>query len=181
MIVKATDTNGLTRFSISDSTGHYDIPVDLGSYTVAILPNPVQSSLIHQNCYTEQNVTLTSLGIDANDVNFPMEIANCPLLNVDLSSDRCRRCFNSNTYVSYHNSGFASAQNVEVIVQLPQYVTFISSDYPYTINPQGNYVFTVGLLAPNQSGIIHIVDHTECIEGITGLTQCTKSLDNACK
>lgn len=175
VIVKATDTNGLTRFSISDSTGHYDIPVDLGSYTVAILPNPVQSSLIHQNCYTEQNVTLTSLGIDANDVNFPMEIANCPLLNVDLSSDRRRRCFNSNTYVSYHNSGFASAQNVEVIVQLPQYVTFISSDYPYTINPQGNYVFTVGLLAPNQSGIIHIVDHTECIEGITGLTQCTKA------
>lgn len=175
VIVKATATTGLSYFSISDSTGHYDIPVDVGTYAVTILPNPVQTSLIHQSCYTQQNVTLTTIGQDANEINFPMELANCPLLNVDLSSDRRRRCFDSNTYVSYRNSGFAQAQNVEVTVQLPEYVTFVSSDYPHTINPQGNYVFTIGTLAPNQSGAIHIVDHTECINGITGLTQCTKA------
>lgn len=175
VIVKATGANGVPHFSISNSTGHYDIPVDVGSYTVTILPNPVQSSLIHQSCYTQQNITLTTVGQDANDINFPMELANCPLLNVDLSSDRRRRCFDSNTYVSYRNSGFAQAQNVEVIVALPEYVTFISSDHSYTINAQGNYVFAIGALAPNQSGFIHIVDHTECINGITGLTQCTKA------
>ncbi|HLP64758.1 T9SS type A sorting domain-containing protein [Flavobacterium sp.] len=173
VIVKATDSNGLIRYSISNSEGHYDIPVDVGSYTVAILPNPVQSSLIQQNCYTQQSVTLTAAAQDATNVNFPIELANCPLLNVDVSSDRRRRCFDSNTYVSYQNSGFATAQNVEVIVQLPEYVTLISSDHPYTINAQGNYVFFVGQLNPNQSGLIHIVDHTNCIDGITGLTQCT--------
>ncbi len=173
VIVKATDSNGFIRYSISDSAGHYDIPVVVGSYTVAILPNPVQSSLVQQNCYTEQNVTLTTIALDATDVNFPIELANCPLLNVDVCSDRRRRCFESNTYVSFHNSGFATAQNVEVIVQLPEYVTLISSDHPYTINAAGNYVFFVGQLAPNQSGIIHIVDLTTCTDGITGLTQCT--------
>jgi uncharacterized repeat protein (TIGR01451 family) len=175
VIVKATGTNGVSRFSISDSTGHYDIPVDVGSYTVEILPNPVQGSLIHQNCYTQQNVVLTTVGQDADGINFPLELDNCPLLTVDLSSDRRRRCFDSNTYVSYRNSGFATAENVAVVVHLPEYVTFISSDYPHTIDTQGNYVFTIGVLAPNQSGVIHIVDHTECVEGITGLTQCTKA------
>jgi len=173
VIVKATDSNGVIRYSISNSAGHYDIPVNVGTYTVAILPNPVQSSLVQQNCYTQQNVTLTNVGQDANNINFPVELANCPLLHVDVCSDRRRRCFDSNTYVSYNNSGFASAQNVEVILQLPQYVTIVSSDHPYTVNAQGNYVFFVGLLAPNQSGTIHIVDHTNCVENITGLTQCT--------
>ncbi|RAR46639.1 putative repeat protein (TIGR01451 family)/predicted secreted protein (Por secretion system target) [Flavobacterium lacus] len=175
IIVKATDTSGVSRFSISDNNGNYDIPVVPGTYTVEILTNPVQSSLIQQNCYTQQEVTITDVGQDANNLNFPMEIANCPLLNVDIASDRRRRCFDSNTYVSYSNSGFAVAQNVEVIVQLPEYVTFISSDYPYTINSQGNYVFNIGALAPNQTGFIHIIDHTECVDGITGLTQCTKA------
>lgn len=173
VIVKATDNNGSVRYSISDSSGHYDIPVTVGTYTVAILPNPVQSSLLQQNCYTQQNVTLTNIVQDANNINFPVELANCPLLHVDVSSDRRRRCFDSNTYISYNNSGFASAQNVEVILQLPEYITIVSSDHPYTVNAQGNYVFFVGLLATNQSGTIHIVDHTNCVENITGLTQCT--------
>jgi uncharacterized repeat protein (TIGR01451 family) len=175
VIVKATDANGISRFSISDATGHYDIPVDVGSYTVAILPNPVQASLIHQSCLTQQNVVLNTVGQDANGIDFPMELDSCPLLNVDISSNRRRRCFDSNTLVSYSNSGFAQAENVAVTVHFPEYVTLVSSDHPYTINAQGDYVFSIGALAPNQSGVIHIIDHTECIEGITGLTQCTRA------
>ena len=175
VIVKAVDSDGFSHFSISDINGNYDIPVNVGSYTVEILPNPVQSTLIEQNCYTQQEVTLAVMGQDANNINFPMKIANCPLLSVDLSSDRRRRCFESNTYISYTNSGFATAQNVKVTVEFPEYVTFISSDHPSTIDAEGNYVFEVGILAPNESGFIHIVDFTECIEGITGRTQCTKA------
>lgn len=175
VIVKAVDTNGTAYYAVSDSNGHYDIPVTTGSYTVQILTNPAQSSLIHQSCYTQQNVSLTIVGQDADNVNFPVELSNCPLLSVDVSSDRRRRCFEGNTYVSYSNSGFADAQNVEVIVKLPEYVSFVSSNYPYTINSQGNFVFAIGVLAPNQSGFIHIVDHVQCINGITGLTQCTKA------
>lgn len=175
VIVKATDANGVNRFSISDTNGHYDIPVEIGAYTVSILPNPVQNALIHQNCYTQQNVTLTTMGQDADNVNFPVELDYCPLLSVDIASDRRRRCFDSNTYVSYRNSGLAVAQNVAITVDLPEFVTFISANHPHTVNPQGHYVFNVGTLAPNQSGVIHIVDHTECIEGITGRSQCTKA------
>lgn len=175
VIVKAIGDNGFSHYSISDVNGHYVIPVDMGSYTVEILPNPVKSYLIEQSCYTQQEVTLTVLGQDANDINFPIELADCPLLNIDLCSDRRRRCFDSNTYVNYSNSGFAEAQNVEVIVQFPEYVTFISSDHTYTIDALGNYIFNIGTLAPNESGLIHIVDYTECIEGITGLTQCTEA------
>lgn len=175
VIVKAIDSNNFSYFSISDANGEYDIPVNTGSYTVEILPNPIQSSLIEQSCYTQQQVTLNQLGQDANDINFPMELANCPLLSVDIASDRRRRCFESNTYVSYNNAGFADAQNVEVIVKFPEYVTFVSSDHTYTIDASGNYVFDVGVLAPNQSGVIHIIDSTDCIQGITGLTQCTEA------
>lgn len=175
VIVKALDTNGLTHYALSDLNGYYDIPINTGTYTVEILPNPIQSPLISQNCYTEQEVTITEFGQDVNDLNFPLELAECPLLSVDISSDRRRRCFESNTHVSYMNSGFAEAQNVEVVVQFPEYVTFISSDHAYTIDAQGNYVFSIGTLAQNESGAIHIVDFTECINGITGLTQCTEA------
>lgn len=175
VVVKASDANGMTHYSVSDLNGYYDIPVNTGTYTVEILPNPILSSLISQNCYTEQEVTISQVGQDVDDLNFPMELASCPLLNVDLSSDRRRRCFESNTYVSYANSGFAEAQNVEVVVEFPEYVTFVSSDHAYTIDAQGNYHFNIGTLAQNESGTIHIVDYTECINGITGLTQCTKA------
>ena len=178
VLVKATDTNGIDHFSISDSMGYYDIPVTTGTYTVTILPNPIQSSLITQNCYSQQNVILQENGQDVDEVNFPMELANCALLTVDLSSDRRRRCFDSNTYVRYTNSGFAQAENVQVIVELPEYVTLISSDHSYTTNALGQYVFSIGTLTPNQSGVIHIVDHTECVEGITGITQCTQAWIN---
>jgi uncharacterized repeat protein (TIGR01451 family) len=175
VLVKAVDSAGSSHFSISDVNGNYDIPVDLGLYTVEILPNPIQSAIIEQNCYTQQEVTLTTMGLDVNNINFPVTLANCPLLSVDLVSNRRRRCFESMTYVSYSNSGFATAQNVQVIVQFPEYVSYLSSNVPATINADGNYVFNVGTLAPNQSGTIQIVDITQCIDGITGQTQCTKA------
>ena len=176
VIVKASDnSNGISYYSVSDINGQYDIPLDPGTFIVEILPNPVQSSLIEQSCYTEQEVTISEFGQDIDDINFPIELENCALLNVDLCSDRRRRCFESNTYVSYSNSGFAEAQDVEVTVQFPEYVTFISSNHSYTIDAQGNYVFDIGVLGPNESGVIHIIDYTECIEGITGLTQCTEA------
>ena len=175
VIVKAVDNNGLSYYSVTDLDGFYDIHVDTGSYTVEILPNPIQSSLIEQSCYTQQAVLINELGEDAINVNFPLELYNCPLLNVDISSDRRRRCFENNTYVFYSNQGFADANNVQVIVQLPEYVNLVSSDHSYTIDAEGNYVFNIGSLAQNESGIIHIVDTVECIEGITGLTQCTQA------
>ena len=175
VIVKAVGQNGLTHFSVSNSNGQYDIPVNIGTYTVKILPNPAQSGLIGQNCLTEQQVTLSTIGQDVSNVDFPIELANCPLLTVDIASDRRRRCFESNTYVSYANQGFSQAANAQVKVRLPEYVNFISSDHPYIIDGQGNYTFDVGTLQPDASGVIHIVDITQCEDGITGLTQCTEA------
>lgn len=175
VIVQAEDASGLRFYSITDAEGNYDIPVNVGTYTVTILPNPVQSPLIAQNCLTQHQVTTAVIGQDVTGVNFPIEIAACPLLNVEVNSDRRRRCFESNTYVTYSNLGFASQEDVEVKVSFPEYVSFVSSDYPHVIDAEGNYVFSIGMLAPNESGEIHIIDRTECVDGITGLTQCTKA------
>ena len=175
IIVKATETNGNTFYTNTNSYGLYNIPVDIGTYTIEILTNPFLENLISQNCYTNQQATINQAGQDINDLDFPIEIADCPLLSIDISSDRRRRCFASNTYVNYANNGVAEAQNVEVVVKLPEYVDLISASNTYTVDAQGNYVFNIGTLDPNESGNIHIIDFTQCINGITGLTQCTEA------
>jgi uncharacterized repeat protein (TIGR01451 family) len=67
----------------------------------------------------------------------------------------------------------ASAQ---VRVTLPQHVAFLSASVPHTRDPQGDFVFDVGPLAPAAGGTIVIVDSVECGNpDIRGLTVCTRA------
>src|SRR3712207_8201628 len=45
------------------------------------------------------------------------------------------------------NDGTAAVQNVQVHVQLPEYVVLVDAGHPYTKDRDGNYVFSIGTLA----------------------------------
>ena len=163
-------------YSITDSLGRYAIQTISGTYQVEqVIPNSI--FLITNplcpipNYYT---VHFDTLGMDTTGLNFFNEGIVCPYLTIDISSNPLRRCFRNYTNVHYCNEGYANVTGVEVHVQLPDYVEFISADHAYSIDTSGNYIFDIGNLN-HGCGDINIIDSVSCINGILGLTQCTKA------
>lgn len=171
IIVKTEPSN---NFGITSNSGTYFIQTDTGTFIIEpIISNP----LIIPECPNpyQHIVNFDSSGIDTMNLNFFNQVIECPYLTVDINSNMRRRCFQNNTYVQFCNEGFTDVSAVQLYVQFPEYVNFISADYPYTINSDGDYVFDIGNLSIGECGNIQIVDSVSCIEDITGLTQCTKA------
>jgi uncharacterized repeat protein (TIGR01451 family) len=164
-------------YGVTNNFGIYSIPTDTGTYQVEQVIPATNGLLINPLCPIPNfySVSFITSSPDATDIDFFNEGIACPFLTIGVNSDRRRRCFTNNTYIHYCNDGFADADSVEIHVQLPDYVIFISANYPYTIDTLGNYVFDIGNLPQGDCGDIHIIDSVACINGITGLTQCTEA------
>jgi uncharacterized repeat protein (TIGR01451 family) len=164
-------------FGISDSLGNYSIPVGVGTYIIKqALPLNTSEKKITQTCpINDYTIQFTSFGDTIKGKDFGNQGDVCPFLQTKISSNRRRRCFLNNTTVSYSNTGFLKAENVKVYVQLPEYVVLKKADKSFTKDSEGNYVFSIGSLDANQSGVINIQDSVVCKTGITGLTACTKA------
>jgi len=174
IIVKTEPDN---FYGITDSAGYYKIHTDTGTYNVKQLIPENNIFFINPLCPSPNYYTVSfdTLALDTAGLDFYNEGVACPYLKVDVNSDRRRRCFRNNTYIKYCNEGYANANNVQVHVQFPEYVNLISTDYAYTQDGEGNYIFDIDTLAQGACGTIHIVDSVSCELGITGLTQCTKT------
>ncbi|WP_242929333.1 DUF7619 domain-containing protein [Pontibacter vulgaris] len=168
-------------FGFSDVNGNYKIAVDnIGTYQIRqLLPDNKKGREIQQSSPAEgipQSVTITDKKSVVNGINFGNQVTLSPYLNASVSSTRRRRCFESTTKVTYTNSGFATANNAKVYLQLPKEVELLSADKSYTRLPNGTYVFEAGTIAAGQTGFITIQDKVVCgDETIRGLTVCTKA------
>lgn len=163
-------------YTSSNSDGYFELNVDTGTYEIEQILVGQSSLLANQICPdSSYTITFDTVGVDTSGFNFYNETTKCPLLTVDVFSNRRRRCEQSYTYIYYSNQGFVDTSNVKIYLELPEYVNLISSDYSYTIDSTGLIVFDIGDLKAGESGKIIIVDEVECIEGISGLTQCTKA------
>ncbi|MFC6998882.1 IPT/TIG domain-containing protein [Rufibacter roseus] len=166
-------------YGISDAQGNYAINVDTGSYIVKpVLPqgNGRKITPICYNAAEGKPVNVTAANGGVNNINFGNQVILSPYLEVDLSSNRRRRCMENVTTVSYSNDGFAPAANAKVTVQFPAEVAFKSASLPFTRDAKGNYLFEVGTLQPGQRGVISILDSVSCADpDIRGLTVCTKA------
>ena len=174
LIVKAEPEG----FGISDSLGNYSIPVNLGTYTVRqVLPDKkgVNLTQLCPNNPATYSVQFATYGNIASGKDFGSQGNICAFLQTNISSNRRRRCFINSTTVFYSNSGFVKAENVKVYVKMPDNVLLKKADKAFIIDTDGNYVFTIGTLDVNQSGVINIADSVVCKAGITGLTACTKA------
>ncbi len=160
-------------YAVVDSNGNYTLRTDSGT---AVVEQLITDPLMLQTCFTGgYSITFDSLGEDTSGFDFFNTIIECPRLDISITSDRRRRCFENHTYISYSNDGYADESNVQLIVDFPEYVHLISADLSYTIDSEGNYVFSIGNLASGESGQIHIIDSVACEFNITGLTQCTRA------
>lgn len=165
-------------YGVSDEFGKYSIPVDTGTYTIRQLLPKQNGRTITQSCpATPHTAHFTSYSNIIYEKDFANQADLQPFLAVDISSDRRRRCFTSQTVVYYRNEGFASASNVQIKVVYPEYVIPISSTVPWKRRQGDTLFFELNTLLAYSSGNIVITDSVACgNESIRGLTQCTQAI-----
>ncbi|RNI23453.1 DUF7619 domain-containing protein [Rufibacter latericius] len=163
-------------YSMSDSAGSYSFRAPFGSTTITPVLSPASRTQVVKSCLESTAVLTDSLNRDIKNVNFGYNIKECPVLSVDIAADRRRRCFTSNTMVTYANEGSADAHNVKIKVIYPQYVVPLSSSLPWIAKQDSALIFEIGTLKAGERHSFVISDSTICgIESIRGLSQCVKA------
>lgn len=125
-----------------------------------------------------QNVLATEFVNDtARGKNFSVNIPNCPLLRVSLGLGGNRVCVRNQINMMVSNvGGQPSSPETNVVLKLPKYLHFISSEAPYTFqSTDSTYIFPIGVLPPFSQKAINIIDSVACITSLTGFVQCVKA------
>jgi uncharacterized repeat protein (TIGR01451 family) len=155
--------------TLTDSFGHFTLPVDTGSYTVTIAPPGPYWEI----CNSPTTATITAF-YDTLTFDFPAQaIAECPYLTVDISAPFLRRCFDNNYYVHYCNDGTVTANDATVEVTLDPYFTYISSTLPLASQNGNTLTFDLGDVAVNDCGSFQITAYLDCDSTVLGQTHCT--------
>lgn len=153
-------------YAFTDADGNYDILVDSGSYQVKVSPPATMAAYTFPICLPEgRTCTFDSLGSTISGFDFPLKLdipCVVKVLSVNVTTNFRRRCFRSETRITYANDGWEPAEDNQVIVQIPDNITFISASNPYTLLPDGRYSFEVGDLGAFETGQIVIHDSVNC-------------------
>lgn len=171
VLVIATD--GVDEYvGFSDPNGYYKIFAPFGDYTVY-----AQSPGAYWDvCPTTVNVTLDDNNKIATQ-NFGLdEINECPLLNVNISLQRLRRCFENKGFIRYINTGTITAKDASIDLTLDAGLDLIAASAPYTNNGGNNYTFEVGDVAPFEAKNIDITVVPNCDSTSLGQTKCIEAV-----
>ncbi len=156
-----------TVYTTTDSLGNYEVALDTFNYVIALNINNLWKSCAIPNIKpTSWNDSLTQ--------DIPMQsAADCPALEVSLSTQRLRRCFDNTYFVTYDNKGTIAAQNAYILVDFDKYLKVKSATIPFTKVTNNTYRFevgTVGLFSPKTFSVQVLVD---CDSTKIGQTHCT--------
>lgn len=165
------------QYASTDEEGNFSFSVPYGSHTITPVFSPDKKTQLVTKCMESVQVEVDSLRQEVTGLNLGYNIVECSQLTVDITADRRRRCFRSNTTVTYTNNGNVDAQNVRVKVIYPKYVVPISSARPWTAKLDSALVFDIGTVKAGERTSFVIADSTICgNEAIRGLSQCIKAV-----
>ncbi|MDA3909868.1 MAG: choice-of-anchor L domain-containing protein [Bacteroidales bacterium] len=179
-IVLQTDIDNLV--AISENTGFYSMPLNLGTYNISAVVPPLFDIL--NPASGSHNVTVDYTGQELDLNNFAL-ISNidCPLLNVDISGEDLTECNTSTLVISFNNDGTVMADNVVVNLELNENLSLLSSEISYTEVGVNTYAFDLGDLNVFESGLFELIVQIDCDIDLEGQTLCgnaTISADNQC-
>ncbi|MDF2455799.1 MAG: hypothetical protein K0R51_1792 [Cytophagaceae bacterium] len=167
-------------YAVTDQQGNYTLKIDTDSYSLTTSANNEQlQTILNTQCPASGSyaVDFTDHSNAVTGYDFAMAVKPCSMMKVEVSSNRRRRCFRNNTYVSYANKGYGNAENVEIKVILPNYVRAISSVPAWSSRVDSLLTYNIPSVASGQTGSIMIIDSVICgDEGIRGLAQCTQAI-----
>lgn len=170
VLIEAKNTNSIF-YAVTDSIGNYSLPVDNGIYEVKpYLPN---------NTYWNACVASVSVNtlIDTTVANFAFQKnAECPFLNVDISTPYLRRCFDNTYQIKYSNNGTATAQNAFIKIELDSNFQLTTSTIPWSAVNGNIYTFPVGNIDEQQSGTFSFQAFLACGDStVLGQTHCVEA------
>ncbi|MCC6459003.1 MAG: hypothetical protein IT260_00940 [Saprospiraceae bacterium] len=166
-VVKAEGAD--TWYTLTDENGQYQMFLDTGLYDVTVrTPQDLWWNL----CDSTQAVLLGSLN-SVDSLHFDaLALADCPLLTVELTIPRLRRCFPNAVLVGFCNQGTEPADSAWVGLELDPYLSFVGSNQPHTLLGNGQIRFWVGDVAPGHCGDFSLTVQVDCDSTVLGQTHC---------
>ena len=156
-LVRATGNNEF--FGITDSSGHYVIPVLPDDYEVEVIPpNPDYWDACEPSFMT----TIEDVN-DIDSVDFLIQdLVDCPYMTVDVGTWAFRRCFETPATVEYCNMGTILAEDVYIEITLDPLLQINSASIPFT-GPNGDtYTFEIGDVEAGECGSFTYQIFTSC-------------------
>lgn len=168
-IVSAQGTGG-TYYATTTGTGHYAMNVYPGMYDVRIIkPNNLWEVCADTVPGVQVNL------YDTVSVDFPVHIlAECPVLEVDLSTPYLRRCFDNTYNVFYCNKGTSVAENAYVEVEFDSLLAVVGSTLPWSSVNGNTYTFDLGDVAAGNCDGFYVTTHLSC-DAVLGQTHCSEA------
>lgn len=160
----------LTR--ITNSEGYYSTLLPEGTYTVT----PMLEDDIWQSCEASVEVVIDDILVD-HELDFAVNSTiECPIMTVDISTPRLRRCFDTNYYfVNWANEGSELAESAYISIALDPALNFVSctaEDFFYQEETH-SVVVNLGDVEVFANGSFNIRVEVQC-EGVElGQTHCT--------
>jgi len=151
-----------------NENGNFIIVAETGDYTLTITP-PNEYWILCQN---EIPVTV---GDDPVELSIgAQKVIDCPYMEVDLSVDFLRRCFDNNYFINYCNTGTAIAEDAYVTVHFDPFLN-VQSTSVAPIAVDGNiYTFDLGDVDVGECGSILAVVEVSC-DSELGQTHCSEA------
>ncbi|MEY2950212.1 MAG: hypothetical protein RLZZ248_1413 [Bacteroidota bacterium] len=162
--IVVAEKEGVEYFASTNEQGYFDLRVDTGFYTVAVI-----SANDHwMPCFEMYDVFLQGR-YEEEQVDFSIQQAkNCPYPEVQVSTVSLTACTSVSYEINYLNHGPVVANDAYVEVTLDEELTYLSGDLPY-IKVEGNqYTFNVGTIDPLEKGSFTIHVTVNC-QGILNM------------
>lgn len=144
------------NYAYTDAYGNFKFPIEQGDYQFSVpSSNSYWNSCIKSISASSYNLNDTLyLGLQA--------LSKCPFMEVDIQTPFLRRCFESDIYVYYKNSGTIAAKDAYIDVTLDTNFIFVSSGKPVASINGNVYRFLIGDLEENNSGAFTIRIKVSC-------------------
>lgn len=164
-IVEAHSQTGASFFKKTNADGTYELRVADGDYAL-IGKVAVGSAEFYAVCDTPHvSIVGTSQLFENQDIGIET-IAECPLLEVDVSQGFLRRCMITDYNVSYCNYGNLTAENVSVQLTVDTVLTYVNSSVPLVSQNANVYTFNVADVAPGECAILHVYFAVNCFANL---------------
>lgn len=164
-----TDTE--TYYTLTNNSGQYILPVELGDYTIEVLP----INELWVSCTLSKSISAVTEGekYPASFVISPIDQASA--LSISMKTPRLRRCFNNNYQVTYQNDGTAASTNTILEIELDKNLEYVDANIGGVMAIGQTVTVDLGTINEGQSGTFTLTVNVNCENTILGETLCAEA------
>jgi uncharacterized repeat protein (TIGR01451 family) len=160
-----------TYYGLTNPSGQYLIPVELGEYTVEVLP----INDLWMPCLSPQTVNAVTENTTYQTPIVISPIDEASALSVTMKAQRLRRCSNNNYQVIYKNDGTIPSTNTSLVITLDENLEYIDANIPGVSAIDQIITADLGLINEGQSGSFSLTVNVNCENTVEGETLCAEA------